>query len=547
MVSAPDKRTQRAVCDPWVTLFLLVPVGCCKTGTDGSTTAQRRKQVIKMGNPKSKRAPSKLRLSEHVPAVENARFDLASLPDVSVTCSAFDLVVRVKPSFYGFGADESELQLGRSCRSNGVLGPYGDLLFTYPLTDCGSRQESTRDFLLYKFTLHYEPSNARIPSGAPRFDVDIECRYQRYHHVYQLAVKPTWTTALMRKNLRAHPNEFQIQLMDDSWSNPIENQVFQLGQKVNVQVSAPHLPAGRRLYINNCYASPDSGSSLSHRYKIIGNSGCMLDSKRHPGGASKFISQANRTLRFSFNAFQFISDPDREISIYCKLFATSKEPGPAQKSCTYREDRWKALSGDDNICKCCDSQCVSSKSKRTSMEGSVRRGFLVADQPLVEEEGLLRIRRLNRPLHDVHSDAILWQIADVLMNDGVEEDSVEDSGRESVIREEKIGQEVEKLAHRWKKSEERGLRELIEDGSGYDVEEEEFEGKWVVQEDEIKGKVLGKWVRMEPILASQVTVLQLDTKGDKGKRNHTHGTKEAPRTQLADVQNNDELTWYFTW
>lgn len=62
--------------------------------------------------------------------------DFAYLPDVSVTCSTSDFVLRVKPSFYGLGADAEELKLGNTCKNNGVLRPYGDLLFTYPLTAC---------------------------------------------------------------------------------------------------------------------------------------------------------------------------------------------------------------------------------------------------------------------------------------------------------------------------------------------------------------------------------------------------------------------------
>ncbi|XP_019742685.1 zona pellucida sperm-binding protein 3-like isoform X2 [Hippocampus comes] len=475
---------------------LLFGLGCCKTSTDGSTSSVKRNNLTKLGTPKSKPRTIQVNkptrgLLDHDTAKGNTRLGLTYLPDVSVTCSAFDLVVRVKPSFYGFGADESELQLGPNCLSNGALSPFGDLLFIYPLTACGSRKELQRDFIVYKFTLHYEPSTERFPSGAPRIDVDIECRFQRYHHVYQLAVKPTWTNTFVRKTLRAHPNEFQIHLMDDSWRNPVKNQVFQLGQRVNVQVSAPHLPAGRRLYISDCYASPGGGSSSSYKYTIIGNMGCMMDSKRDPGGASQFVSHANGTLRFSFKAFQFIFDPDSEISIYCNLFATSKEPGPAQKSCTYGEDGWKALSGDDSICMCCDSQCVNSKSKRTSME----------DQPLVAEEGLLRVRRLNNPLHDVHSDDILWQNAGILKNDDEEEkDDVEDSGRESVILEENIRHDGDPVA-------------LLSQSEARDVP-------------------------------------PLHDKGDEG--NHSNGTEEATRMQSSDVHKNElvddqEPTWYFTW
>lgn len=33
-------------------------------------------------------------------------------------------------------------------------------------------------------------------------------------------------------------------------------------------------------------------------------------------------------------------------------------------------DRWKTLAGDDSICECCDSQCVTSKPRRAMMEGT---------------------------------------------------------------------------------------------------------------------------------------------------------------------------------
>lgn len=69
------------------------------------------------------------------------RTDFHDPPDVSVTCSKSDFVVRVKPSFYGLGAEAEELKLGRNCESNGFLPPHGDLLFTYPLTACDAVRE----------------------------------------------------------------------------------------------------------------------------------------------------------------------------------------------------------------------------------------------------------------------------------------------------------------------------------------------------------------------------------------------------------------------
>lgn len=83
-------------------------------------------------------SPGALTLPARSPEGTQARIqpEFASVPDVSVTCSATDFVLRVKPGFYGLGADADELRLGDTCRSTGVLRPYGDLLFTYALTAC---------------------------------------------------------------------------------------------------------------------------------------------------------------------------------------------------------------------------------------------------------------------------------------------------------------------------------------------------------------------------------------------------------------------------
>lgn len=63
------------------------------------------------------------------------------LPDVSVTCSSTSFVLRVKTIFYGFLAAAEELTLGETCKSNGVVEPHNDLLFTYALTDCQGEQQ----------------------------------------------------------------------------------------------------------------------------------------------------------------------------------------------------------------------------------------------------------------------------------------------------------------------------------------------------------------------------------------------------------------------
>ncbi|XP_054470399.1 uncharacterized protein si:ch211-67f13.7 [Anoplopoma fimbria] len=575
----------------WSVLSLCSP--SCALDTSESTLT-KRKRVFKLGTPNSKQikqsgasplphlmsprphppppTPRPMRPEEPGPKIQS---DFAYLPDVSVTCSTSNFVVRVKPSFYGLGADAEELKLGSTCKSNGVLGPYGDLLFTYPLTSCDAVRESPRGYLLYKFVLHYEPSSKRFPSRAHRINVDIECHYQRNHHVYKLTVQPTWETTVVRKKLRGSPSDFQMELMDDSWSRPVKSQVYQIGKTVNFQVSAPHLSTGGKLYINTCYATPSSGSTSSLKYAIIDNFGCMLDSKSDPGG-SQFISRTDKTLRFSLKAFQFTSDPDMEVNIHCKLFVISEDPGPAHKSCTYRGNRWKALTGDDSVCECCDSQCVTSKPWRALMEGSASSGSLmVSDQPYTAEDDLPPVTREGVELKSPEN---LWESADLVKyNDDDEHDYADEEEEEEEEKHERDEEDSGFIHGVMTEPDELGFRERVlveektesvgkdsnnfeEDGSGYVVQEESEEDEINLNQKE--AEVLRHWEEVEQMFQSENTLQRglhlLVSEGEEENRNHTGRGDEDDRLiasevewknddGLSDLVDDSEMTWYFIW
>ncbi|KAI4803811.1 hypothetical protein KUCAC02_025459 [Chaenocephalus aceratus] len=465
---------------------------------------------------------------------EKLQSDFAYLQDVSVNCSTADFVLRVKPVFYGHGANAEELRLGSGCKSNGVLRSYGDLLFTYPLTACGAVRESPPGYLLYKFTLHYEPSPKRFPTRAQRIDVDIECRYQRNHHVHKLTVQPTWETPVLRKKLKGNANDFQMELMDDLWSTPALSRV-------------------------------DSKSSL--KYSIIGHFGCMLDSKSDPG-ASRFVSRTDKTLRFSIQAFQFTADPDSEVNIHCKLLVSSEVPGPAHKSCTYKKDRWKALSGDEAM-----------------MEGFSSSGsLLVSDQPYTTEDDLLPVGHVT--MHDtdkLHSQETQLESDDVVTYDVYDEEldyayeEEEEEEEEEGFEEDEEGSgfilgvmpepDSEELGFRDRVSVESKVKDshqLKEDGSGFvgreesEEEEEEFKGgedetHWNQEEAE----VLRHWEQLDEIFTSQV-VRQREShlpasESEEEERKHTGGGEEHER--MTEWEEDDSLedfvdgesTWYFPW
>lgn len=99
---------------------------------DPSTnTRQRPVPVLRIrGRTPTRGAPGE----DHLPT-------FTRLPDVAVTCSRSGFVLRVKRNFYGFSAAAEELTLGETCKSNGVLEPQNDLLFTYALNDCQGEQQ----------------------------------------------------------------------------------------------------------------------------------------------------------------------------------------------------------------------------------------------------------------------------------------------------------------------------------------------------------------------------------------------------------------------
>ncbi|XP_026211629.1 zona pellucida domain-containing protein [Anabas testudineus] len=507
-------------------------------------------------------------------AKANTRSHFAHLPDVSVTCSVSDFVVRVKPAFYGLGADAEELKLGSDCKSNGVLRPYGDLLFTYPLTACDAVRELPPGYLVYKLVLHYRPSHKRFPSRARRMDVDIECRFERNHHVYQLAVKPTWQTADLRKLLKGRPSEFQIDLMDDSWSEPAKSKVYHAGKMLNFQVSALHHHTGGQLYISSCYAAPSSGANPSVKYAIIDNLGCMVDSKSDPG--SQFVSRTDNTLRFSLKAFQFTAYPDTEISVHCKLSITSEGPDPAHKSCTYRGNRWKALTGDNSICDCCDSQCVTSKPRRGAFEGTASSwSLLVSDQSHTDEDLGKSIEdetRINHHTDEMHSHESLWERTAVVKKDG--EDEEEQGYVEEVFDEDEEGSitrggmtepDLDKLAFRnrllgegWEATGEEGPGNEAEDFVEREEQEERSEGReaeQVIHVNQKNSEAVDLWTQVEQQKAGIQRELWENSKyivsGEEDERtvsevewmeddddddHHDH--------HLAD---DGETTWYFTW
>ncbi|XP_056110859.1 uncharacterized protein si:ch211-67f13.7 [Rhinichthys klamathensis goyatoka] len=329
------------------------------------------------------------------------------LPDVSVICSSSSFVLRVKKIFYGFSAAAEELTLGETCKSNGVVEPHKDLLFTYALTDCQGEQQVFPDYVVYKYVLHYVPLLHQNPFIHRRVNVGVECRYKRNHHVHRLTMSPTWQTPL-RKVIRSRSGDFQIQLMDDSWSSPVRSAVYLLGQNVNVQISTRHHYSGVKLFINSCYVATVNTLSQDTKYSIIDNYGCLRESRINSGASRFRFSRADNVVQFSFGAFQFTEAPDAQVSLHCELSVSGGGPSPTQKSCFYRhpDKRWISVFGQDSVCDCCDSVCNQTKTKR-----KIHEGFVSSDQVLFSDTSPLSTlpsSTLNSTLMTSRNDDAIW-------------------------------------------------------------------------------------------------------------------------------------------
>lgn len=274
-------KTKRHLYILWSVLSLGL-LSCAVDTYEAQFTTKKR--VLKLGTPRSQSVKqSRTKSSQRSPTSTSSQrayrprsmrpeepeakiqSHFAYLPDVSVTCSTSDFVVRVKPAFYGLGADKEELKLGSSCRSNGVLRPYGDLLFTYPLTACDAVRQVRSVPFACRLPLHnleitkpvsyltvapwLSVLQIRAPLWAftkalPQQSAQDQCGHwmslskvrvvsqifssscvwkpdvynlqnlSRNHHVYQLTVKPTWKTAVVRKRLKGSASDFKMELMD---------------------------------------------------------------------------------------------------------------------------------------------------------------------------------------------------------------------------------------------------------------------------------------------------------------------------------------------
>ncbi|XP_041096653.1 uncharacterized protein LOC121308362 [Polyodon spathula] len=285
-----------------------------------------------------------------------------AVSDVAVLCGESHMVVKVKKRFFGFGCTASQLSLGYNyeCQSNGVDRKTGDIVFTYSQSACGSKRSMPDGLVVYQNILRYVPNRRRssIRRTHP-LNIEIECRYPRFHHLYKLVFRPTWNPPAGIRTLKQ--SGFDLIPMNSAWTKGSLSNVYQLGQVINFQARGYPRKPGQKIFVHSCHATASPDSNSTPQYNVIDNYGCMVDSKIEASNSSFVPPRTRDTINFVVDAFQFNVKPSSKIYLHCILFlANSPQVTPGAKSCTYNriKKRWEELEGFNSVCTCCNSKCV---------------------------------------------------------------------------------------------------------------------------------------------------------------------------------------------
>ncbi|MGH0178853.1 UNVERIFIED_CONTAM: hypothetical protein FKN15_078389 [Acipenser sinensis] len=318
-----------------------------------------------------------------------------TVSDVVVLCGESDMVVKVKKRFFGFGCTASQLTLGYSyeCQSNGVDRETGDLVFTYSYSACGSKRSMPDGLVIYQNVLRYVPNRRRSSiRRAHPVNIEIECRYPRYHHLYKLVFRPTWYPPAGIRTLKQFG--FDLIPMNSKyrvWTKGSLSNVYQLGQTIPFQVRGYLRNPGQKLFIHSCHATASPDPKSTPQYNVIDNYGCMVDSKTEACNSSFVPPRTRDTINFVVDAFQFNVKPSSKIYLHCVLFiANSPLVTPGAKSCTYNriEERWEELEGFNSVCTCCNSKCAGEALESLSEDLKSSGPLLFVDNKVKEQSSV---------------------------------------------------------------------------------------------------------------------------------------------------------------
>ncbi|XP_054889832.1 zona pellucida glycoprotein 3f, tandem duplicate 2 isoform X2 [Poeciliopsis prolifica] len=302
-------------------------------------------------------------------------------PDIKVVCAKNSVRVtwRVAPQFVPYAA---RFFLGSCMPSSWKVLPTGEgeAHFNYKFYDCKFTKQLKGKHIIYQNELSFRPQAKPKPVA---FKYPIQCVEKRPEGRIPHFLNPGSGVSEGRSKL-----VFHMALLNEELTGVSKTNVIPLGSFLPIWAAVEqrsHQPL--LLLMDECVAAStpklEPGNQL---YPIVGNHGCLLESKR---GSSLFLPRYHSSAIILYlQSFKF--GMGGEVYIHCNLIVWDGDYfDKRRKACHVKDGSWELL--DDparsSLCNCCDNSCSPRTKRATSWEphsmafNSVLGPIIIVDQP----------------------------------------------------------------------------------------------------------------------------------------------------------------------
>ncbi|XP_052009419.1 uncharacterized protein LOC127662333 [Xyrauchen texanus] len=169
---------------------------------------------------------------------------------------------------------------------------------------------------------------------------------------------------------------FSIRIMNSSWRDLANTNVFHKGEQLYLQVSASPGP-GQQLYVQSCHASSSPDPADKPEVALIINNGCVASKE----SLVKFVYRRSDIVNLVLHASSLKS---KKVYLHCSLSLSDLGLTSNTKFCNYNKlkSSWVDLGGRTSVCKCCGRSCRS-LSERGDLPVFLELTAVVSTGPLI--------------------------------------------------------------------------------------------------------------------------------------------------------------------
>ncbi|KAL2302730.1 hypothetical protein Nmel_010177 [Mimus melanotis] len=217
------------------------------------------------------------------------------------------------------------------------------VVFDIPYTRCGTVREGNNNTIVYSNIIRGSSSGTLITRNRNLL-LHVNCKM----------LQNTWAKTMYMADDNFEVNETQYERYkvnltfydSSSFSRPVYDSPYhvRINQNLYLEASLHSSDPSLELFLDTCVASPTRQNFTTRTYAIIKN-GCVKDPTY-----SSYYSPYRHTLRFKFNAFQFVrSNP--EVYLQCELVVcrTFDYSSRCRQGCVQRSKREASSDQEESV------------------------------------------------------------------------------------------------------------------------------------------------------------------------------------------------------